>query len=717
MTLLQPSTTSNDPVQAYSTYRHKIRAFLDFDLPASALPEPSWGPIGKEVYERTYSRDIETGEVDADGAPITRKEVWAETVRRVVLGNLGYAPHSTRLPDEDIDLFDAIYKFRMVPAGRHLWVTGTTNPYSRNCWSTTMSEKTSDHFRFSAARLFEGGGVGANYSVDLMSKGQPVVGSLDVYVTCASDHADVDKVREAAASLWVSPEESTFGDAFDTDDVLVVDDSREGWVDAWVKMIDLACTPGDHKLVIDVSQVRPHGAVLRTFGGKASGPAPLATAVVGISRVLDSAQGRRLSGLEAMTIDHEIASSIVAGGARRSARMSLMHWSDPDVFDFMACKASGTGHWSTNLSVEIDETFHDALAAGDEHAEAVLAAVAEGMARNGEPGFVDTGVHSVGEMHRIRIVNPCAEASLEPNESCNLGSINLEAFGPDVDGALAAFRLMARFLYRATLNPYPDEDAQVVEARNRRIGVGIMGLQGWAASQGVRLSELPKADRLLNALHGFRASARAAADHLADVLGLPRSVKVTAVAPTGTISQMSGCTPGVHPVFARYFVRRVRYANTDDALSELERQGYRIEDDLYASDTKVVSFPVRDAILDRYDEDLIEQADEFSFTQFMELVAAVQSSFCFGSDGQAVSATGSIPRDTDPAVLVAEMRPLLGRLKGVTVFPETSMEMAPLTRVTKEEFEAARYDLIDRAASVTGDSNDGNCAGGACPIR
>ena len=1083
-----------------------IRDFLAGKVDASLLPEPNWGPIGKEVYERTYSRHVPL--LDATGAVVgARRETWAETVRRVVNGSLSYIDPEHWQTDEDVDLFDLIYHFKAIPAGRHLWVTGTdVAHFSKNCWASGHVERTSAHFAFLASRLFEGGGVGSNYSADLLAATSPIVGTLDLSFACHPEHEDYDKVaavvgegldtvtpsapRRAAGiaihqgSLYAG---SINAGVIRTSTLMVVDDSREGWVDVWSRLIDLSTQPGHHTVKVDVSNVRPYGATLKTFGGTASGPEALVVSSLAITAVLNQAaqRGGPLTGMEAMQIDHEIASAVVAGGSRRSARMSLMSWKDPQIMEFIHCKSDPAMHWTTNISVEIDNDFHAALAdpahALHDLAEAVLAEVAVGMARDGEPGMVDTSAHSADEPMPIRITNPCltgdawiqtadglrqvvdlvgqgkitllvndeewettangffqtgikqvveldvdgttlrvtpdhlvstpdgwrpageilpgdvvdvtdslgntwggsgteaegyllghlvgdgyfsppnpngvpgpaslcawrsdagsestkaailqaiadaglkhradwagwgpatpdrqqlhsaairdlaakfgivrhhktvtdgvmaassefivgflrglfdtdghvegsstaggvsvrlgqsdaeflgkvrvlllslgirsavrdgtkeryadlpggtywckdsyrliiagaqverfakvigfnddveaaklaaststmrrgfyvkpsvgtvrsvnagaaepvfdcqvpglhafvangtiihncSEASLQSygsdqgiyGESCNLGSVDLAAFGTDTFSAHRAFELMARFLYRATLNAHPDPAAHTIEATNRRIGVGIMGLQGWVAAHGYRLSELASSDDLAELLTDFRYSVRLAADQLACELGLPCPVKVTAVAPTGTIAQLGGTTPGIHPVYARHFVRRVRYQDTDRALPELAAAGHKIVDDIYAANTKVVEFIMRDTILDQFPASLIEQADELSVGQFFDLIAVVQRTFCGPLDGQAVSATAQIAPGGDAGELARQIRSRLGAMKGFTVFPATSRPLQPYEALSEDEYQAAKMAGL---VALSGDSNSGECAGGSCPIR
>lgn len=1197
MTLIDPSPRIIDTIAADTLTVDLVEAFLAGQVEAEALPEPAWGPIGKEVYERTYRRDLylrdpDTGEYEkaALGALVPQPwlmfdppangrtvEMWGDTIRRVVLGNLGFVDEKFAQPGEAIELFTTMYTGHALPAGRHLWVVGTNSPYSRNCFSSGFSGRLSAHASYLARRLFEGGGVGSNYSNDLIAVTPPVLRSIEVEFVIGGAHPDSKAVFETGKIVHLdgAVDPSTY------DLVLTVEDTREGWVDVWNDLIDMSTQDGTDPLrvLIDVSALRPFGAPLRTFGGTASGPAPFVSAAANITHVLNGAadQDRRLTSVEQMRIDHEVAASVVAGGARRclpgytrintdrgslridqikvgdvvatpkgskkvsaffdqgrqkmvvikhalgelectpnhrvavydsltdwgfkeaqhltaddhlvwdlvgstngvnvapevghpiagrvaahvgvdpqvaqrfegecsvdgcpssgvctktptpycnthylrfqkwgdpllktnqgvvgfrtpelnedlawvvgllhgdgnvflrdgsphqvsfamdssqpkmidrlvnilvditggkprieerpgerctsvhvgnrrfadwcyenvkqsrrpiqipewifgatadvrwayvaglfdadgscrtrplalvstvyhslvsdltrlmaslgvavtsrqqlrpndwqpiwtvnvvgaenyatvsmnlsrlsskfeasertstgnsgnfgfiqefawahgakayggaknvilplgelrrqgyqfdthapvrvisveelpyeewtydievedihqftaeglvvhnSARMSMKYWADHDIKEFIHCKARGD-HWSTNISVEIDDAFRDALAAKDEHALMVFAELAAGMAHNGEPGFVNTDEHSRLEPVRIRVVNPCSEASLtasydedgEANgESCNLGSVNLEAFGTDTAGATRAFELMARFLYRATFKLYPDPLVNLIEDTNRRIGAGFMGLQGWMLSHGYRLSDLPDAGEMQDHLNQFRIAVRESADALADELGTPRPVKVTAIAPTGSISQMFGTQAGGHPVTAVRYIRNVRYSTADAAVDGFRAKGYTVEPDVRAANTVVVSFPSEDVILSKgYNEELIEAAADIPLDRFAALTLAIQDTFCAGADGQAVSATGQLAPGQTPQEVAEMIRPYL-RLKGLTSFPTFSMPQMPFEAIDKE-----RYDeLVDEIAfyeAAYGDSNDGSCATGACPVK
>lgn len=705
-----------------------VLAFLRDEISVDDLPTPGWGPIGEDVYKRSYSRNIR----EADGSissgwvwkvPEGRTtEVWGETVRRVVLGNLAYADSKDEI--EAVALFGLIYDFKMVPAGRHLWMTGVPGAALKNCHRAGWSKDISDHFRFLAMQLFTGGGVGSNYSARFRERGDVVTNPVQVKILVRKDHPDLQSIVDEAggSNVYVikeqHPDEMHYR----------VEDTREGWVDAWCTLIRSAHL-GVRKIVFDLSAIRPHGAPLLTMGGRASGPGPLAGSLVRIAKVLSGADtGRHLSAIESMLIDHYIAAAVVAGGTRRSARMSQLDWDDPEVFDFITHKSDTSVSWSTNISVVTDEKFQAALEIGDEHAQAVLSAVAKGMVLNGEPGIYNLALAKVGELRDVSATNPCGEAILEEHydpetglgsasgESCNLGSVDLDAIDDLLEMDLA-FKLMARFLYRATLAPIYDKDQAEIEDRNRRIGVGIMGLQGWAAGHGFKLTDLPESPFLIRQLDRYRQLSRNAANLLADELGLPRPIKVTAVAPTGTIAQLRGTTSGIHPVYARYFVRRIQYADSDPRLQEMAAKGYHVEKSVYAANTSVVSIPVADIILERHPEHLIEQSDEISVGQFLSIQAAVQRTFCGGLDGQAISATANIPATGLSAKdLTAVLAQHLSGLKGATVFPAKARPQQPITSISKLEW-AELAIAAHSAAYQYGDSNDGDCVGGACPIR
>lgn len=656
--------------------------------------QQEWGPIGEDVYNRTYSRKREDGTF----------ETWPDTVERVVRGSTAVGIVS----DREIErLTELIGSFKMLPAGRHLWITGTGLPYTRNCFRAPWSDRLADHFEFMADQLLTGGGVGANYSQEYIQQ-SPQLKYFDLFITCSEDHVEYDQIKAAAGNHWVDqyviPDQSI--------NATIVPDMREGWAAAWGALFD-AATSNTGYVALDMSDIRPSGAPIKTFGGTASGPAPLVSSLVNVYKTLNSAVGRHLTSVEAMLCDHYIAAAVVAGGARRSARMSIVHWKDPQILEFISCKSDHMHHWTTNISVEIDNEFIGSLNAGDEHASRVFMDVVKGMWANGEPGFTNTELASEGEYGDVRSTNPCGEIFLEEGESCNIGSVDLDAFGTDDAGAEEAFRLMARFLIRATLiRPYQETTA-IVEERNRRIGVGFLGMQGWAAAHGVKFSDIPESKTLARKLQQFRAAIRDEADKYCDQLGINRCVKVTAIAPNGTISHLRGTQPGVHPVLARHAWRRVRYTFGDPRIDDARARGLLVEPCIYAENTMVVRYPLRDTIMDKYDEHLIEQTSDVDLDKQLSVLAFVTENFCSGTDGNAVSFTSNLDRDALGSVYVAAdiIQKWLPHVKGLTCFPAESRPQSPYEVISKEEYEIAAR------GEVFGGAIEQECVNGACPIR
>lgn len=351
-----------------------------------------FGPTGKLVYDRTYSRPKQDG----------TRETWAETVRRVVDGNLALVPETQHDTGERAALSTMIEDFKIIPAGRQLWASGVRGrQFLYNCFVSGWGSTPSEHFEFTFMRLMEGGGVGANYSNQLLAHFEPVSNRLNLHIVCDSEHEDYSTMRNGGllSSDFVDDWEGCFQ----------VEDSREGWAEALVDLIDTYYRQDVKHInrVYDVSRVRPSGSKLRTYGGYASGPEPLARMLHEVSAILSELQYGWLDGMSAMKIDHAVAQCVVAGGNRRSARMSMMHWKDEQINEFLTCKQDTGSHWSTNISVEVDRQFHIEAEDGNTHAQGVLAKIAEGMLANGEPGIWNSSLSQQDEPNAVEATNPC----------------------------------------------------------------------------------------------------------------------------------------------------------------------------------------------------------------------------------------------------------------------------------------------------------------------
>lgn len=634
-----------------------------------------WGPIGEEVFIRTYQRD---------GAS------WGETVRRVVYGNKSLLPHYEEYPggNTDEEYLEAIESFKMLPGGRHLWASGVPGrQFLFNCHRAGWSEDITEHFCFVFDELMKGGGVGANYSNCYIEQLPTIKPSAEVSFLCSKAHPDWSEVDPDPYSLSPTP-------------LHHVPDTREGWVDALRALLQHHAKGHSTRLAVDVSHVRPSGEPIRGFGGTASGPGPLVEALRTIDDILRTAVGRQLTSLEAMEIDHALASCVIAGNVRRSARMSMKHWKDPDIFQFINCKADTGSHWSTNISVEVDDEFWKQESV---HARNALSAIVDGMLRNGEPGFFNSSRAKIGEIEDVRCTNPCGEIALQEWENCNLGNLNL-AFLTDKEELHRHARMMTRFLIRATFSDsVTDPKQQLVLKQNRRIGVGLMGFQEWLILRhNLKFSDLKyphRAKEVRQELTELYQVIREEADRYSRFLGIPAPIKVTCVAPTGTVSQLCGVTAGIHPVYAKHFIRRVRYSKNDPNL-----YGKAWEDDLYSDNTAVVSFVCRDQIFDLIPPEkhhLIQSADELGVADHLAVLELVQNSYA----DNAVSYTANVPPDLSPASLYNALQLFGPFLKGVTIMPDGTRPQAPFERLSAPAPEART------------DASFDECSTGACPVR
>lgn len=677
--------------------------------------EAPFTETGKSVYDRTYSR------TKPDGS----KETWAETVDRVVTGNLKLVYGEPEEWSNDVAheydlLCSYLYDMKIIPGGRHLWATGVgKRQFLSNCHLAGWGKHLADHFEFSFLRLMEGGGVGQNYSYHrYLSSYEVPKRSLMLHVVCDEEHKDYEKMNNAGvlSKEFVS----------DWAGCYQIPDTREGWAEALIDLIDTFVKDevkhGDR--VYDVSLIRPEGGKLHTFGGTASGPLPLAKLLLEVTAVLNEAHDQnRFTPLHAMAIDHSIAQAVVAGGVRRSARMSILPWNDPFIFDFINSKANDGDNWTTNISVEIDGEFlNDLNAEGDTLAKQVHAAVVEGMVTNGEPGYWNSTLSNVGEVELVHGTNPCGEIPLNQWDVCNLGHVNLEAFVGDPQGLPLAHVLITRFLIRATYGDFTDPKQAEVVKRNRRIGVGHFGVQGFLAKQGVKYSEAPLSE-FPQTLEQLKQIVRQTADRYAFDLRIPSPIKTTTVAPTGTIAKMPGATEGIHPIYAKYFERRIRFSTTRPEeiaqVEEFKSKGYTVEEDRQAANTQIVVIPTKERLVAEvealgFPADTVESCDEIPMDAMLMFQAMYQMNWA----DNAVSFTVNFPEGKYSVEDVAQMlQEFLPYLKGTTLMPDGTREQAPYTRLTKTEYELALSLLEASAYGAVAESYDEECASGACPIR
>lgn len=454
-------------------------------------------------------------------------------------------------------------------------------------------------------------------------------------------------------------------------------DSREGWADLNRKSILSLSSGGGIGVVY--SDIRPFGTPLKRVRGHATGPLSPARMV------------------------NEVAREVMAGN-RRSAIWGGLHWWHQDIFRWIDAK-----DWSddvkamkekdfnspapldmTNISVILDDDFftayHDGSHAMHAHAHEVYWRTTEHMVRHGEPGFsVNTGA-DVDECLR----NACTEiTSADDSDVCNLGSINLARIESREEMALAT-RLGTLFLLAGTVySDVPHQEVYQTRHKNRRLGLGLMGVHEWLIAHGDRYEI---SDNIRPYLEIYRDGSDEAAAWYAGQHALSIPIKVRAIAPNGTIGIIAETTTSGEPVFFVACKRRFlengewRYQYVIDPTVERMRKQYGIDPDEIET-AYSLSYNVERRI--KFQADLQEYVDH------------------------GIASTINLPYPiTDPTEVRDFGDTLLGylpRLRGITCYPDGARSGQPLTPVP--------YSVAAGQLGVTFDEDrDRQCASGVCGI-
>ena len=489
------------------------------------------------------------------------------------------------------------------------------------------------------------------------------------------------------------------------------------------------------RVVIDVTNVREEGRRIKGFGGTASGARPLVELLYKTNDILNNAYGRKLTSVEATDMENLIGKTVVAGNVRRSAEIALGSPKDTAFITMKQDMEMLTSHrWASNNSVLVDRSFTEY----DEIAQSLIV--------NGEPGIVNLELsrnfgriidgEQVGIDGLVEGTNPCGEISLENGEPCNLFEVFpliAEKQGWDLE---EAFALATRYTKRVTFSPYEWEVSREVIEKNRRIGVSMSGIQDWVLNRfGGRLvvgwngNEPIYNEDAIEVVDGlYKAVVQADKDY-SKVLGCNESIKRTTIKPSGTVSKLAGVSEGVHYHYSDYIIQRIRFQSSDPLIPAIQAAGYRIEDDVYTANTKVVEFLVKAASAD---EDGFLTAGEVSIEEQFAVQAFMQTYWADNS----VSCTISFNESEHDKIA-----PLFVQYKDVT--KSTSLlpysghgyVQAPKEPISKETYEArskeitgdiqAFYNLIRQMQGGMINTNEKDleivgqtdCEGGACPIK
>lgn len=506
--------------------------------------QPKWGfgALSYFVYKRTYARLM------ADGS----QEEYFDTCRRVTEGvftaqknhcksnGLEWQGHKAQKTAQEF--FRRMWDFKFTPPGRGFWIMGTPlvdkvgSAALNNCgFSSTkdVSIELGNSFAWTMDMLMLGVGVG----FDTKGTGQVIIKA--------------------------PRKEEVFFD---------IPDSREGWVES-VRLLMNSYQSGGNIVKFGYTKIRPRGEPIRGFGGTASGPGPLMELHDNIRKILDSLDGELLTSVAIVDIMNFIGKCVVAGNVRRSAELAIGEIDDIDYVEMKNYEKFPfelrDRRWASNNSV-FASAYSD------------FSKISRGIGLNGEPGliFLDNARH-FGRMKdgwipfeddrydNVDGFNPCAEQCLEDKELCCL----VETFPANHD-SVEDYHQTLKFAYMyaktITLIPTHDERTNSVMMRNRRIGCSMSGIQQAIKKFGLRNFLDDFCDKGYEVIRKWdRTYSR--------WLGVPRSVRMTTVKPSGTVSILAGATPGVHLTHSEYYLRTVRVDALSPLILPLLIAGYRIE--------------------------------------------------------------------------------------------------------------------------------------------
>ena len=376
---------------------------------------------------------------------------------------------------------------------------------------------------------------------------------------------------------------------YDSNTVVVVKDSKEGWAKALRQVISLLYAGEAPKW--DVSSVRPAGTRLKTFGGRASGPEPLVELFKYTVSKFKGACGRKLTSLEAHDILCKIGEVVVVGGVRRSAMISLS-----DLGDDRMAHAKAGNWWDGNgqralannsavyeIKPDVGQFMREWSSIYESH--------------SGERGIFNRYASElqVAKSGRRKLeqewgTNPCSEIILRPYQFCNLSSVIVRS-GDTVDrlrDKVAMATILGTFQSTMTNFPYLRKVWQTNTEEERLLGVSMTGIMDNPLLNNPDDPELPT---ILESLKNVSIAVNA---EYADAIGINRSVAITAIKPEGTVSQLTSTASGIHAQHSSYYIRRVRSDNKDPLTNFLKAQGFPSEPCVMKPEsTTVFSFPVK----------------------------------------------------------------------------------------------------------------------------
>ena len=604
-----------------------------------------------------------------------RRETWEETVQRYVDFWTERGQIDSKVSKK---LYNAIYNLEVMPSMRCLMTAGVAldkdNVAGFNCsYLAIDSPRSFDELMYV---LMCGTGVGFSVERNFITK-LPVVAE--------SFHK--------------------------TDTTIVVGDSKVGWASAFRELIAMLYAGKIPNW--DMSKVRPAGARLETFGGRASGAQPLEDLFHFCVDVFRKAEGRKLTSLECHDVVCKVADIVVVGGVRRSALISLSNLSDGRM-----AKAKSGAWWElnghrrlANNSVAYTEkpdfeaflnemqTLYESKSG--ERGLFSRVAAQKIAARNGrrDPNY-DFGT------------NPCSEIILRSNQFCNLSEIVVRE--DDTEETLKAKAEVAAIIgtLQATLTDF--RYLRNIWKKNTEeealLGVSMTGIMD------NKLLSTPNSPHCEVVLENVRNVAIETNKKWAKKLGINQSTAVTAVKPSGTVSQLVDSASGIHPRFSKHYIRRVRSDKKDPLAVFMSAAGFPVEDDVMSDSSSVFSFPVKAP------ESSVTVSDVGAMHQ-LELWKMYQNHWCEHKPSITVYYT-----DSEFLQVAQWIWDNFDLCSGISLLPvsEHTYQQAPYEDITPEQYEEVLASMpkdinwndlqyFEQEDNTTG-SQELACTGGACEI-
>ena len=641
--------------------------------------------LGEVTFIRTYSR------VKEDGT----KERWHEVCRRVIEGMYSVQKNhakDNRLPWNDNkaqksaqEAFQRMFELKWTPPGRGLWAFGTP---------MTMEKRNSASLQNCAmvsTRDIDRNDPGALFAW--------VMDALMLGIGVGFDTLGQDKQM----SIYAPSEPVS---------IYEIPDTREGWVESVRLLINSFLRQNQPIQEFNYDLIRPLGAPIKGFGGVASGPAPLIDLHTRIRNVIGSRAGELLDSRAIVDIVNLIGTCVVSGNVRRSATLALgiaedegfINLKNPEVFPERNSYDPEKPGWAWMSNNSISATV------GTKYEDYV-----DLIADNGEPGFIWLDVaRDYGRLAdapdykdtRIMGFNPCAEQPLESYELCTLVEVHLNRHESKED-----FLKTLKFAYlygkTVTLMPTHWQQTNGIMQRNRRIGTSLTGIAAFADNNG-----LPALRQWMDEGYG---KIRHYDHKYSEWLCVRESVRVTTVKPSGSVSLLSGATPGVHwGPGGEFYLRAIRFGNTDPMLHLFKAAGYKIEDDLVSANTSVVYFPVASG----------HKRSEKEVSLFEKIGLAATAQKYWSDNG--VSVTLSFDKETEKKFVAPALNMYEGQLKAVSFLPmgNKTYPQQPYTEITREEYNSyvGKIAKIDWSAIYDGVENleaegEAYCSTDACEIK